>query len=175
MISLETDRLILRPFRSKDLQLLVDLDTDPEVMRYIGQGETSSLESLKELLPKLLTRQEKWLEYGTWVGDLKTSGESIGWFTMKPLPQMNNEFEVGYRLKKIFWGRGFATEGTKFLLHYAFEKLNLEKVNGLTHQGNLASQHVLQKSGLKRIGNIPNPFSAEDADCVFFEIRNSRA
>lgn len=146
---------MLRPFNENDLQNLIDLDQDPEVMRYLG-AKLTPLSELQELLPKLIERQSRWLDYGTWAADLISTGENIGWFTFKPLPQLGEEYEVGYRLKKKFWKQGLATEGSRYLVKYGFEKLHLPKVVGITHLENSASQHVLQKCGLTRVADIPN-------------------
>lgn len=168
MISLKTQRLILRPFLETDLQNLIELDTDPEVMRYIGSGHVSTLEEVKQVLPKILKRQEGWDLYGTWMADL-ISGENIGWFTLKPIVGLNNDFEIGYRLKRKFWGQGFATEGSLCLVQHGFEVLKLKKIVAVTDPGNQASQHVLKKCGLIYKGLIPNPFAADHPDCTFYE------
>lgn len=168
MISLKTERLYLRPILDTDLNNFVELDTDPEVVKYISAGIPTTIKELTELLPKLLIRQEGFINYGTWMADL-SNGENIGWFTFKPLPSLNNEMEVGYRLKKRYWGNGFATEGCRFLVNYGFEILKAKKIIAVTHLENIASQHVLQKCGLKKIGPIPNPFRKDDPDCFYFE------
>lgn len=160
MITLFTSRLKLRPFNESDLQNLMDLDQDPEVMKYLG-GKLIPTDELQALLPKLLERQPKWINYGTWMADELSTGETIGWFTLKPLVQLNNEYEVGYRLKKKYWGKGYATEGAKFLVHYGFNTLNLPKIIGCTDLGNENSQKVLMKAGLKRVADIPSPFAEE--------------
>lgn len=159
MITLNTKRLKLRPFTETDLNNLMDLDQDPEVMRYLG-GLLTPTEELKTTLSFLLERQTRWLTYGTWCADLLSTGENIGWFTLKPVPKLNDEFEVGYRLKKIFWGQGYATEATRFLVEYGFKNLNLPKIIGLTDLNNKASQNVLAKSGLFRKPDIASPFPA---------------
>jgi RimJ/RimL family protein N-acetyltransferase len=160
MITLFTERLKLRPFNDGDLQNLKDLDQDPEVMKYLG-GKLVPTEELEAMLPKLIERQPKWVTYGTWMADELSTGETIGWFTLKPLVQLNNEYEVGYRLKKKFWGKGYATEGTKFLVDYGFKKLNLPLIIGCTDLANENSQKVLMKAGLKRVPDIPSPFPEE--------------
>lgn len=171
MISLLTARLKLRPFNENDLQNLIDLDQDPEVMKYLG-GKTIPTEELQAMLPKILERQPKWVTYGTWMADELSSGETIGWFTLKPLAQLNNEYEVGYRLKKKFWGKGYATEGTKFLVDYGFTKLGLPNIIACTDLNNANSQKVLMKSGLIRVADIPSPFPPEfiGAKIAKFEI-----
>lgn len=172
MIALTTQRLKLRPFNENDLQNLIDLDHDLEVMKYLG-GKITPLEEIKAILPKLIERQPKWITYGTWMADLIDSGENIGWFTLKPVPKLNNDYEVGYRLKKKHWGKGYATEGTKFLVNYGFENLKLSKIIGLTDLENKASQHVLKKSGLIRKADIPSPWEANsDTSIALLEIIN---
>ncbi len=160
MITLKTPRLQLRPFVESDLNNLIELDHDPEVMKYLG-GKITPLEEIQKILPLLIERQTRWLNYGTWCADLISTGENIGWFTLKPVPALNNEFEVGYRLKQKFWGQGYATEGSRFLVEYGFNTLNLPKIIGLTDLNNKASQHVLMKSGLLRVADIASPFAAD--------------
>ncbi len=58
------------------------------------------IEELHRILSFLIEHQTRWLNYGTWCVDLISTGENIGWFTLKPVPSLNDEFEVGYRLKK---------------------------------------------------------------------------
>jgi RimJ/RimL family protein N-acetyltransferase len=171
MISLETDRLRLRPFTENDLQVLIDLDTDPEVMKYVG-GVVTDMEILKGILKKVMDRYQVLKDRGTWVAELKSTGEAIGWFTLRPQPQFQDETEVGYRLKKKFWNQGYATEGTKMLVQYGFEKLKLNKIVAFTHLENQKSQNVLMKSGLKKTGIIPNFFrdSISEEKMTLFEI-----
>ncbi|MEQ1723213.1 MAG: GNAT family N-acetyltransferase [Pseudobdellovibrio sp.] len=159
MITLKTTRLRLRPFVESDLKNLIELDHDLEVMKYLG-GKITPLEEIQKILPVLIERQTRWLNYGTWCADLISTGENIGWFTLKPVPTLNDEFEVGYRLKKRFWGHGYATEGSRFLVEYGFETLKLPKIIGLTDLNNKASQNVLIKSGLERVADIPSPFAS---------------
>lgn len=168
MISLKTNRLKLRPFTENDLQNLIELDTDPEVMRYIGLGTPSTTEQTNDLLAKILKRQEDWTDYGTWMADLN-NGENIGWFTLKPNPGLNLDFEIGYRLKRKFWGQGFATEGSLELVRHGAEHLKLKKIVAVTDPGHQASQHVLKKCGLSYQKMIPNPFASDHPDCTFYE------
>ena len=168
MMSLKTQRLCLRPFLETDLQNLIDLDTDPEVMRFIGVGKVSSLEETNELLVKILKRQAGFTTYGTWMANL-ISGENIGWFTLKPNLGLNGDFELGYRLKQKFWGQGFATEGSMFLVQYGFEVLKVKKIVAVTDPENKGSQHVLKKCGLIDKGLIPSPFAVEHPKCTFYE------
>lgn len=163
LVTLESSRIKLRPFATSDFSHLKDLDQDPEVMKYVGNKILSD-EEIKKILDMVIDRQSKIFNYGTWMADVKNHHgvfATIGWFTLKPLPQLNDEFEVGYRLKRQFWGRGFATEGTGLLLRHAFDQLKLSYVIGLTHLQNKASQNVLLKSGLQRQPDIVNPWDPQ--------------
>lgn len=172
MISLQTTRLLLRPFNENDLNNLIELDQDPEVMKYLG-NQITPIEKIKEGLSVLIERQPRWKTYGTWCADLLSTGENIGWFTLKPVPAINNEYEIGYRLKKKFWGYGYATEGSEFLIEYGFKQLHLPKIIGLTDPHNKASQHVLQKCGLVYKGDIANPWPILNIDKTsYFELFN---
>jgi RimJ/RimL family protein N-acetyltransferase len=81
----------------------------------------------------------------------RDTGRYIGWFTLKYIPD-TVEVEVGYRLLRNAWGRGFATEGARELVRYGFDDLGLHRIVGLTHRDNAASQRVLQKAGLRPAG-----------------------
>ena len=73
-------------------------------------------------------------------------------------PDNTADIEIGYRLLKKHWRKGYSTEMSKVLLKHGFEKLGLKKIVGATHPGNLASKHVLEKIGLKfaRIQHVYN-------------------
>lgn len=172
MITLQTERLVLRPFAEEDADLLYNLDSDPDVVRYVG-GTLATKENCQEILKRLIDRQPLWKTYGTWVAELKSTGESIGWFTLKPIVQHNNDYEVGYRLLKKHWGQGYATEGSRMLVQYGLNELKLEKIVAFTHLDNKASQNVLRKSGLNLLGQIDNFFHPERQEKMFlFEIKN---
>ncbi len=75
------------------------------------------------------------------------TGEFIGWFCLKHLDD-TNEIEIGYRLLKEYWGKGYATEMSDKIIEYGFEIMKLNVIVGITQPGNMASQKVLKKVGL---------------------------
>ena len=75
----------------------------------------------------------------------------VGWYCLKYCPP-TADVEVGYRLLFDAWGKGYATEGAQALIDYGFDRLGVNRIIGVTHPGNKASQHVLQKSGLRHAG-----------------------
>ncbi len=150
---LETERLTLRQFTPDDVENLVELDADPEVMRYINGGRsTSRVEIEREVLPWFLHYYERFDGYGFWAAVEKATGEFIGWFHLRPPPDAApDEPELGYRLKRSAWGKGYATEGSQALIEKAFKDLGAQRVWAETMVVNTASHRVMAKAGLKYV------------------------
>ncbi|UED83326.1 GNAT family N-acetyltransferase [Streptomyces profundus] len=147
---LETDRLALRPFSEDDLDHLVDLDGDPEVLRFINGGRPNSRETLRDRsLPRLLRVHPCWGTPGHWAAEERATGEFLGWFEFRPLADDSPAVvELGYRLKAASWGRGYATEGSLALIDRGFATLGVERVVANTMAVNTRSRRVMEKSGL---------------------------
>ncbi|WP_405609533.1 GNAT family N-acetyltransferase [Streptomyces sp. NBC_01508] len=141
---LETARLRLRDCAEADLDRLLALDNDPGVKRFIDGGVPVAPESFRaETLPRLLGR-------GFWAAEERATGEWLGWFELRPL---NAEagwqvVELGYRLHRAVWGRGYATEGARALVGKAFTELGTERVTANTMAVNTGSRRVMEKAGL---------------------------
>jgi RimJ/RimL family protein N-acetyltransferase len=130
-------------------------------MKYLSNGIPSTPEHIDKVLKRVIERDAQLKTMGTYIAELKTTGEFIGWFSLKPLPG-TSEIEVGYRLLKKHWGFGYATEGAKMLIDYGFKTLGLKKIIAITHPLNKGSQNVLKKSGLKYVGDSDYRFSVEE-------------
>jgi RimJ/RimL family protein N-acetyltransferase len=156
-VTLSTERLKLRPLTENDLHHLIELDQDPAVMEFLG-NQVNSTAFLENLLSNILKRQTKVFNYGVWMADEISTGETIGWFSLEPIPQFQNEFEIGARIKPRFWRKGYAAEGFNFLVDYGFNDLKLSKIIGCCHVNNEKSQQLLLKCGLVRAADIPSPF-----------------
>ena len=148
---LETPRLALREFRADDADDLYRLNSDPRVMRYIGDGSVGTRASVGTTLARAARHYRDYPGLGIWPASVRESGEFIGWFCLKYAPQ-TVEIELGYRLLPEAWGYGYATEGASALVCYAFEDLGLYRLIGLTHPGNSVSQRVLRKAGMRDAG-----------------------
>jgi RimJ/RimL family protein N-acetyltransferase len=148
---LRTDRLALRRFTADDAQNLYRLDSDPRVMRYIGDGSVSTRASIEAGLARIVRYYDRYPGLGVWPAQERPTSRFIGWFCLKYVPK-TVEVEVGYRLLPEAWGRGYATEGARALVARGFEVLGLYRIIGLTHPENVASQRVLQKAGLRDAG-----------------------
>ncbi|MEQ8293566.1 MAG: GNAT family N-acetyltransferase [Roseovarius sp.] len=177
---LETPRLRLRPLAGDagDLALSVRLFTDPEVVRYVCDTFTEA--ELAAEMP-VITRRGAGGRIGIWTVTRKDTGEKIGSSILLPLPvELDDtdwslvvperypeaEIEVGYMLVREAWGQGFATEACTRLLEFAFESTILDEIKATTDPGNVASQHVLTKCGLRHEGMR----RAYDCDCCGFSI-----
>ncbi|GLY74526.1 GNAT family N-acetyltransferase [Actinoallomurus iriomotensis] len=149
-IFLETERLALRRFTEADEDDLVELDGDPEVMRFINGGEPTPREEVRSrILPVVFDFYERFDGFGYWAADERSTGRFLGWFHFRPAKNgPDGEIELGYRLRRPAWGRGYATEGSRALVHKGFTELGVERVVAETMAVNLGSRRVMEKSGL---------------------------
>lgn len=149
-IYLETPRLILRRFTADDEPLLLDLDGDPEVMRYINGGKPSTLDDIRaRFLEPVYADYAKGDRWGAWAALLKPVDEFIGWFHFWPSAQPPHDAEVGYRLKRAYWGQGLATEGTVAIVRKGFEEFGLSRIVARTLAANTASRRVMERAGMR--------------------------
>ncbi|CAG0950126.1 Acetyltransferase [Burkholderiales bacterium] len=144
---LQTLRLDLREFVPGDVEDIVRLDGDPRVMKYIGTGRTHTREESIASFPRALRYPSLYANLGVWRASRRDSGAFVGWFSLK-YAGAACDIEIGYRLLPDAWGQGFATEGAAALRDYGFDDVGLERIIGITHPGNRASQRVLAKIGM---------------------------
>jgi RimJ/RimL family protein N-acetyltransferase len=176
-VFLETARLVLRRFHDDDLDHLVELDSDPEVMRYISGGKARPREEIEhDVLPALLRYYERFAGYGFWAAIEKGSGTFIGWFHLRPGPGAPvDEPELGYRLRASAWGKGYATEGSRQLIDQAFTELGAKRVVAGTMAVNVRSRRVMEKAGLTLVRTFhrdwPYPIDGADEGEVEYAIR----
>jgi len=164
---LETDRLLLRHFRDDDAARLLSLDDDPEVMRYIGPfGLPDESAYLERIRSYFLPYYQQGPHFGFWVAELRATGEFLGWFHLrnaldyrfvKEAGFLSGEFDVGFRMSRSFWGRGYATEATHALLARGFARPEVQAIVACVLVANLASCRVLQKGGLKSCAEFTLP------------------
>lgn len=151
-IFLETERLILRRFTAADAGLLVELDSDPAVMQYINGGRSTPLEEIEgDILPHWLKYYRQYPGYGFWAAHEKASGRFLGWFHLRPGKENPDptEPDLGYRLHRSEWGKGYATEGSRALIDKAFAELGARRVFATTMTVNVGSRRVMEKAGLR--------------------------
>jgi RimJ/RimL family protein N-acetyltransferase len=143
---LETDRLRLRRFTVDDVGLLVELESDVEVMRFLTGQATSRGEVERVVLPEILKMYAEHPRLGTFAAE--AADGFVGWFGMQPTADPRT-VNVGYRLRRPAWGKGYATEGTRALIAHAFTELGMERVEADTMAVNHRSRDVMRRSGLR--------------------------
>ncbi|MFI7432763.1 GNAT family N-acetyltransferase [Micromonospora haikouensis] len=152
-VLLETGRLRLRRFTEADADALTELDSDPEVMRYLTGGQPTPADVVRgELLPRLLAGYGRCPGLGRWAAVDRATGTFLGWFALDaPAAQPGTQAELGYRLRRAAWGRGLATEGSRALLRHAFATVGLARVWAQTMAVNTPSRRVMEKAGLRYV------------------------
>lgn len=150
-VLLETERLILRRMTLADLDDMSGINSDPVVMRYIGDGSVWTRAQSEARIRDIQKVYRIFPGLGLWTGEEKATSRFVGAYALNYIPK-TVEVEVGYRLEKAAWGRGLATEGARALVRHGTVGLGLDRVVGLTHPDNDASKRVLIKAGLQPRG-----------------------
>ena len=140
MIYLETERLVLRDWREEDSVVFSRMNRDPKVMEYFLKPltDTESRDFYERIRREIDT-----FGWGLFAAEVKISGKFIGY--------------IGWRLCENSWGRGYATEGARACLDYAFRQLQLPEIYSFTSLPNRRSERVMQKIGLQKIGEFDHP------------------
>lgn len=166
---LETERLRLRRFTEDDEDALVELNGDPEVMRFLTGGRPTPREDVRnQVLPAFLGYYERFEGFGFWATEERTTGRFLGWFHFRPRidEPRDGEIELGYRLRRSAWGQGYATEGSHALIRKGFTELGVERVFAQTMAVNLGSRRVMEKCGLTLArtfhGEWPDPIEGAE-------------
>ena len=141
-----TGRLVMRPFTMNDRNALFGIVQEPDIFRYFPSRETWPMEKVERYIQYQIAHWQKF-NYGHWAAVLRETGQIIGWNGLEYLPE-TNETEVGYLFSRDFWGKGYATESASAIVRFGLKKVGLTEIIGLTDPENIASQRVLEKSGL---------------------------
>ena len=148
-IFLETDRLRLRRFTVDDVDNLVELDSDPAVMRYLT-GKPTPRAVVQERMPRLIDAEKA--VPGIWAAVERSTGSFLGWFELsRPKGAEPGVVELGYRLRRSAWGHGYATEGSRALVRKGFAELGVQRVVAFTMAVNAGSRRVMEKAGLRYV------------------------
>lgn len=146
--TLTTERLVLRPWRDSDYPPFAELNADPEVMRFFP--ELLDRERSDAMADRIRAHIDD-LGWGLWAAEVPGVADFIGFVGLAPIPfeaHFAPALEVGWRLARPYWGRGYAPEGAGAALEFAFDVLAVDEVVSMTTPANLPSQRVMQKLGL---------------------------
>ena len=149
----------MREFREEDAAGMYKLNNDSDVIRYTGDGPFSSVEAARDFI----RQYDGYNAYGTGRLSiiLKDTKEYIGWCGLKHDP-VSSETDLGFRLIKSFWNKGYATEAALKSIEHGFNDLGLTKIIGRAMQENVASIGVLKKTGM----TFEKEFEAHGGVCV---------
>jgi RimJ/RimL family protein N-acetyltransferase len=154
---LSTPRLEVVPLGDEHLELEVELDSDPEVMRYLSPRAQTRAE-VEQAHRRRLAAAEEVPGLGFWVGF--SAGEFVGWWILQPphgpdQPNVPGEADLGYRLLRRWWRQGLASEGARELLRYGFGNLGLNRIFAQTLASNQASRAVMTSIGMTYVRAFP--------------------
>ena len=144
---IETERLILRKFTLADAAAAFEMNSDPEVLKYIPSEPCKSIEETRELLERTTLKDYEIHGYGRHAIELKSSGKLIG-FTGLKLEQDIDGVDLGYRLNRKYWGNGYGYEAAAPFIDVAFKEMKLPILYGSAMKENQASIKILQKLGM---------------------------
>jgi len=167
----QTERLTLRVPRVEDVDVLASYWGDAETMRYIGHtGEGWSRETVQQRIEAAIERQRV-SGYCFWVVELRDTGEVIGQGGIVPVANQGPEIELGYRLGKAHWGKGYATEIARASAKYAMESIGIERLIAVSYPENAGSRRVLLKVGFEDRGITDRYY---DTTCALYELTRER-
>jgi len=177
-IHIETERLLIRELQSSDDQGMFELDSDAEVMRYIGRKPVESIEESREVIA-FVRQQYEANGIGRWAVIEKETGDFLGWVGFKLIQELTNNhinfYDFGYRFVRRSWGRGFATEASIASLHFGKKELKLPDIYAMTDVNNGASRHILEKLGFQlletfRFERNPGWRTDDDLEATWYKL-----
>jgi ribosomal-protein-alanine N-acetyltransferase len=145
---LETPRLFLREMTPEDAPFILELNRDPEVIKYVGENPLKDLSEAESVLYMRILPQYRRYGMGRLLVELKSTGEGIGWCGIK-WDADKDCYDLGYRFFKKYWGQGYASESAKAVLDWGHQTRKLETIVGKADVLNTGSVHVLEKLGMK--------------------------
>ncbi len=163
----ETERLVLRLQTYDDAQSLVEMNSDPEVVRFTGDASLANIAEARKLLEEKVFPQWEKYKMGRFSITLKDH-TYLGWCGLKYHPE-TEEVDLGYRFMKKYWSKGYATESSRATLDYGFKTLKLERIIAKAMPDNKDSIKVMQKLGMTFRGyhhdpTDPHPFILYDLE-----------
>lgn len=144
-IVLETKRLLLRPLTLLDAEAMFEMDSNPNVHKYLGNNPLESIDQVHHYLNSIIN-QYKENSIGRFAVVLKETNEVIGWSGLKFITEEENNhinfYDLGYRLKEEYWGNGYAYESAQAWLDYAFNQMDVSALYASAHIDNIGSNKI---------------------------------
>lgn len=170
---IETERLILRELLSSDDAGMFELDSNPEVHRFLGNKPVKHIEESRLQIENI---RQQYIDngIGRWAVILKDTNEFIGWSGIKLIKEtINNHqnfYEIGYRFMQKHWRKGYATEAGLAFVDFAFNEMKVEALYAYADTGNKGSRNILEKLGMRYV----NSFEYEGEEEVWYMMKNPK-
>ena len=171
MAVLQTKQLTLSPCCPSDRTDFINLELDPEVMRFLNGGHAVDQEHIDPNATFLMPRGT---EPYVWTARRTANGAFVGWFCL--WPQSETLAELGYRLRRMDWGQGLASEGASALVSWGFGSVGYDKIVACTLTVNHGSRRVMEKIGMtyaRAVAFDSEPFPGTERGVVWYELMRS--
>jgi ribosomal-protein-alanine N-acetyltransferase len=169
--SIETERLTLRELLPTDDIGMFELDSNPEVHKYLGNKPVTHIDESRAYIENI---RQQYLDngIGRWAVILKETNEFIGWSGLKLNKDLINNhqnfYEIGYRFIQKHWGKGFGTQSSIAFMEYGFNEMKIDTIYAYADEGNISSRKILEKIGMKYV----NSFEYDGEEEVWYKIKN---
>lgn len=169
--SIETERLLLRELLPTDDIGMFELDSDPEVHKYLGSKPLTDIAQSREMIAAI---RKQYIEngIGRWAVILKETNEFLGWSGLKLEKNTNGHdrfYDLGYRFIPKHWGKGYGYESAQAFVDFGFNEMKLDMIYACFEHGNTGSQRIMEKCGL----HFVNDFVYDDGSlCAWYEMKN---
>lgn len=174
--TLHTTRLTLAPVTDEHLPLLVELNSDPEVMRFLLGRAATPEETYAEWAARRGPRSDEERGLGYWVGFER--GTFVGWWSCSAYAADASRAGLGYRLRGEAWGRGLATEGCRAMVAHAFTITGIDRVVAGTMAVNTRSRRVMERLGMVHVRTwheeFEDPLPGTEHGEVGYELSRAR-
>ena len=151
-IIFQSPRLYFREFTENDIQILYELNSNPNVIKYVHEP-APTLENITDILYNVILPQYKLYGHGRWAVHLKSNDEFIGWCGLKYVKE-KDEIDLGYRFKENYWRQSYGFEAAKATLDYGFNVLDLQRISATVLPENIASWKIMEKCGMQYISDV---------------------
>jgi len=173
----DSPRLSFALLTQNEGHLLYELDSDPEVMRYISDGKTSSMDFINNTyLPRLAKFSNPEKGWGIWKVIVKESQDFIGWVLVRPMDFFGDtpkydDLEMGWRFMQKAWGKGYATEAAQAIKNVVEKQDDVNFISAIAEEDNIGSISIMKKLGLDYIKTDIHKDPLGDAELVFYQQR----
>ena len=150
-VMLETDRLLLRRWRDDDVAPMTAINSDPHVMRWIGDGSTRDEQETRSRI-RAIEREWDAVGFGLFAVEIRATGQLAGFAGLAVpyfLPEVLPAVEIGWRLGRPFWNQGIGTEAARAALRFGLIDRDLARIVSIAQVGNDASERIMAKLGMR--------------------------